>query len=287
MINKDFKELKRQATCTSRPWEHLIPRAKRFEVLRQVKQECLELYGQAFDECPKRLSCFSKNCIGRKLEWDSPTARPYLNKFAIIHNLEPGDEYFLDNCNTCEIKATCSSLCSQVNDFMNRAKVKEPELLYKEEILPIEVESTREALFSKELEIPWDCLTPQKQAIVKTYIYDQRDFAYIANKYNLWDQSKAKYQFYSALTKLSKFSTIRKFLNSNHKKLTEFQALIMHEIFINNNTASNIARKLNISKQAVGQVVAKIIKLNKIKWQVFVKKQGKRLVYNTARIITG
>ncbi len=288
MNEKDFKDKLKRGACTKRPWEHLVPYEKRYEVIRQVKQECIDLYGYDFEECPKRMVCFTKDCMGRPLEWKSPTARPYLIEFAKLHGLKVNEEFYLKNCDSCPIRLICTSTCGQVNDWINRSKQGEPNITYKDNTENLQAEevggAVRVALLDG-LEIPWDCISKRKQKVVKSYLYEQKDFKFIADTQDLNNQARAKYEFYSALNRLSEYAIVRKFLKEQYKTLTQKQALIMHEIYFNNSTLTKTAKKLNITKQAVSQIVNRVIEAHNLKWQTFVRKTGNRVIYNVPEVI--
>jgi predicted DNA-binding protein YlxM (UPF0122 family) len=287
MDEKQFKLENKPAACTQAPWKYLIPYEERESVMRQIRQECIDLYGYTFDECPKRMVCFAKQCIGRPLPWLSPTAKPYLEKLQETQNVKDG-EMFIQTCAVCPIRLTCTSTCSQVNDYINRSQAKEPALIYKENTENIqpneETGSVRLALLQG-LEIPWDAISKRKQKVVRSYLYEQKDFKYIADTQKLNNQARAKYEFYSALNRLSEYAVVRAFLKKEYKKLTQKQALIMHEIYFNNNTVTKTAKKLNITKQAVSQIVNRVIASHTLKLQTFVRKTGNKVIYNVPGVM--
>lgn len=289
MDDIDFKKKFKFPACTQVPWKNLIPREEREAVLRQVRQEVIDAYGHTLDECPKRKLCWTKNCMGRPLEWKSASALPYLKKFAAIVGIQEGEDYFVKDCGGCPIRTTCSSPCYQINDFINRDKVKEPQIYYKDSI--DNLDSSETTLTDKTVDyfntfsIPWDSLNKRKSDTVKKYLYEQRDFKYVADSLGLTNQAAAKYEFYSALNKLSEFGIMRRFLIANQEKLTENQKKILNEVYFNNTSLTNTAKKLNITKQAVSIAISRVIKLNKIKWHVFVKKSGNKVIYNLMEVI--
>lgn len=287
MDEKKFKLENKPPACTMAPWKNLIPYEQRESVMRQIRQECIDIYGYTFDECPKRMVCFSKQCIGRPLPFKSPTAKPYLEKLKETQNVKDG-EMFIQTCDTCPIKLICTSTCSQVNDWINRGQSREPNITYKDNTENLQAEevggAVRVALLDG-LEIPWDCISKRKQKVVKSYLYEQKDFKFIADTQDLNNQARAKYEFYSALNKLSEYAIVRKFLKVQYKELTQKQALIMHEIYFNNSTLTKTAKKLNITKQAVSQIVNRVIEAHNLKWQTFVRKTGNRVIYNVPEVI--
>ena len=289
MDDKKWKAINKPPACSLPPWYSLIPFDKRFEILRQIKQECIDIYGQSYDECPKRAVCIGKECIGRPLPWKSPTAKPYLDELAKTQNIAQG-ELFISGCDTCPIKATCDSPCGQINDFMHRNKIEEPYLMYKENLEYSSEEYTEGAeiisLFpNSNLELPWDCLSKRKQDMVQQYFFKGNDFKYVADKFGLLNEDKAKYTIYYALTKLSKFATMRKFIEENENNLNKKQLKILNKVFIQNMQLTDAAKSLKMSEDAVWAVINRVIKKYGIIWPTFVKKvNGKPIYTNLDRI---
>lgn len=280
MDEKKFKKEFKPPACTRAPWEHLITGPNKENIMRQIRQETIAIYGESMDECPKRKVCFTKACIGRPLPWKSPTAKPYLDQLKTTHNIQ-NDEMFLANCDTCPIAAYCTSSCSQVNDFLQRDKTEEPEMIYKESLDNVILEQSNSdkltGILGKGFTPPWDCLTPRRALVIKKYLYENKDFLNVAKELGLYDQSKAKYEFYAALTTLSEYAVMRRWIKDNPNANG---VDVLHQIYNENKTMTQVAENLQISKQAVQQTVARVIKANKLTWNVFVKKQGNKVVYN-------
>jgi predicted DNA-binding protein YlxM (UPF0122 family) len=290
-LEKKFKLNNRQPACNKRPWEYLVPKEIRADLLMRVRQECLEIYGNSLSECTKKSICFTKKCLGRELEWKSKLAKPYLDMFAKIVGINEGDLYYIQNdCAGCPIAKECKSPCYQVNDYLNRFKTKEPNLVYQENLEnhnPIEYypETIANVLVNKE--VPWDCLTDRKQELVRKYLYEGKDFLTIAKEMDLNNQARVKYEFYSALNKLSEFAKMREFIKEYEQILRNEnpnQYEILKELYINNLTTVDVAEKKGISKQAVGQTLTRVLTRYKISFMTFVKKVGNKVVYNVPEV---
>jgi predicted DNA-binding protein YlxM (UPF0122 family) len=295
MDNKDWKNKNKPRACNFAPWEYLIPAKDRAGIMRQIRQESVDKYGQDYDECPKRKVCIGKSCLGRPLPWDSPTAKPYLEKLKKTQDIRNGELFIQTDCSSCPIFKSCQSPCHQVIDFIQRDKVEEPQLQYnsKEDILDlaseaseaIETASVQPAtLMLSNGDIPWDCLTDRKRQIVEKYLYDQLDFKYIADQLGIINQAKCKYEFYLALNRLAEYGVIRKFFSENKDLLTENQQLLFIEVYFNNKSYTSVANKLNISKQAVQQTIDRVIKQHKLKWPKFVRKVKNKVIYNVPEL---
>lgn len=282
---KSFKKINKPAACTIAPWEKLVTGPNRDNILRQIRQESIALYGKSFDQCDKRKVCFTKQCIGRPLPWLSPTAKPYLEQLKTTHNIV-NNELYLANCETCPIAMYCSSTCSQMNDFLQRDKTEEPEMVYKESLDNIVQEADQEdrltGILGKGLATPWDCLTKRREQVIKKYVYENKDFLTVAKELGLYDQAKAKYEFYAALTRLSEYAVMRKWIKDN----PETNGIdILNKIYNENRTMVEVAEQMKVSKQAVQQTVSRIVKANNISWAVFVRKQGNKVVYNVPEVL--
>jgi predicted DNA-binding protein YlxM (UPF0122 family) len=288
MNENNFKKKFKPAACTTQPWKYLIPKDVREDTLHKIRQETLQAYGYSMDECTKRTICFTKNCVGRPLPWLSQTAKPYLEQLKLTHNIKDG-EMFISGCEGCPIVKDCKSTCYQVNDYVRRFKTEEPNLVYGDDLenhIIIDQSEDRANTFGHK-DIPWDCLNIKKQQLVRKYLYEGKDFLTIAKEMNLKYQSRSKYEFYAALTKLSEYATIRDFLSENEQILLEDNPKylnILQEIYINNLSIVELAKKEGISKQAISKTLTKIFNKYKINFVTFVKKVGTKVVYNVPEL---
>lgn len=292
MDENKFKKANRPAACNNPPWAAVIPKNIREDVLRQIKQESVQFHGQNLDECPKRLTCFGKQCAGRPLPILSPTAKPYIEKLKTTHKIE-NDELFLSNCDSCSIASTCRSACAQVNDFMQRDKIKEPSLDYRgtidnlaEEVQPLEVATI--ALNEKN-KIPWDSLSEKRKQTVQKYLYEQKDFMTVAKELGYYDQASAKREFYFALTTLAKYATMRKFIeNKGHLLKSEVRELLVY-MYIDNMSLTDAAKKQNRTKQSAKNIIDRTVKKYGITWTKFAKNEyiddSRKIVYKVAEVL--
>lgn len=287
---KKFKHENKQAACTKRPWEFLLPKDQRIEILFKVKQECLQLYEHDFEECSKRMVCFGKKCLGRPLEWLSPTALPYLKQFAKIVGIKENEDYTIEtDCTSCPMFKNCTYSCAQVTDFMRRDSVPEPQLSYKENIDNLTQQPERviilDTLVAKGRKVPWDALPTKRRQTVEKYLYEQKDFLSIAKDLGYTDQKNAQYAFWAALTTLSEYATMRKFIDEKGPELTSEINEILKSLYIDNMSITDLAEKKNVSKQTIQQRVSRVIKKYNVNWHKFVKKQGNKIVYSTVEVI--
>lgn len=283
---KKFKKENRPATCTIQPWRAVIPANIRDQELRKIKQETIEAYGFSMDECNKRKVCIGKSCLGRPLPFDSPTARPYLDKLAENQEIKDGNLY-IRNCNECLISGICTSPCAQVNDYMQRDKSKQPELVYKKNTDNfdfVEIDNYREG-FNKDLEIPWGAVSEVRRDTIWKYLYEQKDFLTIANELGFHDQSRAKYEFYAGLTKMSEYASMQTFWNKYRDKLTEKQQRFIRDVYFGDMSLTEVAKHQGISKSAVSQVINGVINKHNIKWHVYVKKEKGKTIYNIPELM--
>ncbi len=258
--------------------------------MAKVKEECIQIYGHDFAECGKRLVCFGKHCLGREMEWKSPTALPYLTKWASLVGIKIGDDYFIQtDCSTCPIFKTCKATCAQVNDFMNRDRTGEPELVYRETTDNIVMEASSADTISRilgtNIKVPWDAVNKTRRDVIKKYLYDQKNFLTIAKELGLTDQARARYEFYSGLTTLSEYGTFRAFLEEKGEALTKLQRDVLTMVYIANINIVQTAKVLETSKQAVQQVITRVVQKHGLKWTVFVKKEKNKLIYNVPELL--
>lgn len=282
-----FKKEERMGACNSPPWAQFIEPMKRPEILRIIRQETIDAYGYSMDECPKRLTCFKKECIGRPLPYESPTARPYLEKLETTQKIVDGEMFIVTNCQACPLFKSCKSPCNQVLDFIERDKKSEPSLTYKNttDNLEAEVAILEPANFSVgAADIPWDAIASKKAEIIRKYLYEQRDYRHIAETMDLNNQARVKYEFYSAINKLAEYAAVRKFIEDHGHELTDRQLEIFELVYKKNLTFVKAAELLEISKQSVQQTVSRILRRYKVKWHTYVKKRGNKVLYNVPEL---
>lgn len=278
-----FKKESKMSACSSPPWQIFIPVKDRPEILRAIRNECLDIYGKSFDECENRLTCFKKVCVGRNLPWLSPTAKPYLDKLTKTQNIVDNKMVIATDCSTCPIVTKCKSPCNQILDFIEREKSIEPLIQFKDSVENVVyVEQRIEAKVETPLTdvIPWDVLTPRRQEVVRKYILEGRDYRSIAVALGLYNQAWSKYEMYAAITKLSKYATIRKFLEQERKNLTTRQVEIFDLVYNKNMSLVQVAAKLSISKQAVHRTISRILTKYHVVWSSYVKKKGNKVTYH-------
>lgn len=289
MDEKAYKKIHKPAACTTQPWRRLIPADKRELVLAKIRQETIVAYGYSMDECPKRKVCLTKQCMGRTLPWKSNTARPYLEKLKNTHKVE-NEELHLESCEVCPVAKTCKSVCTQVNDWMNRGKDVEPNIVYKESLdnfITADIDTTGSSVLGKGLEIPWDCLSDLRKEVVQRYLYDQKDFLTVAAELGLHDQARAKYEFYAGLTKLAEYATMRQFCRGEYltDRLTHIQEIYLTSKYFEFQTITDIAKDNVVSKQTVQQCISSVIKKYNLKWHIYVRKEGNKTTYNVPELM--
>lgn len=287
MDDLTFKKENKMAACNSPPWQIYIPARDRPEILRQIRQECLDLYGFAFDECPKRKTCFTKTCLGRPLPWLSPTAKPYLELLSKVSNIKSGELFVGTDCSACPIAKSCKSPCNQVLDYIDREKSGEPTIYYsdKTEQLTITRDSLEPANFKMDgSSIPWDVLPKRKQEVIKKYLFEGRDFRYVADSLGLNNQARSKYEFYAAITKLSEYAVVRDFLDKTEEKLTARQQQIFKLVYRDNLSFVDTATKLKVTKQSIQQSVSRVLTKYRVTWKTYVRKKGNKVLYNVPQI---
>lgn len=285
----NWKRFNKPPACTKDPLYNFIPAKDRQKILHKIRQDSIDELGYSLDKCPKRKVCLGKECMGRPLPTFSETAKPYIEELKKTQKVVNG-ELFIQGCDICPIAKTCSSPCMQVTDSVNRNESKEPMLIYKGSTDNYPVTDNTEfspspSFIDLGLEIPWDILPDRKKDVVKTYIYEERDFKYISDKLGMYDQANVKFEFYSALNKLSEYAVMRKFMEENEESLTNKQNLILYKVYQGNLTFTDAAKELDTSPQAVQAVVKRVINKHNIKWQTFVKRVNNKLVYNVPAML--
>ena len=288
MNDSKFKKEYKMPACASAPWANLIPASERAEVIRIINEETIEAIGYDLSSCPKRFTCFGKHCIGRPLPYCSKTALPYLEKLEKTQNIVNEELFISTDCNSCPIFKTCNTPCNQVLDFIERDKKSEPKLTYSiiNDKVMTEAVSLEPANFVVDAsDIPWDVLTSDKAELIRKYFFEGLNYAHVASLTNLSNKSFAKYKMYWAINKLTKFAVIRKFIKNNSNKFTSRQLEVFDLVYIKNYTMKRTAEHLGISRQAVQNIINTTLKNNNVKWPVFIKRKGNKIIYNIPKVL--
>jgi predicted DNA-binding protein YlxM (UPF0122 family) len=225
--------------------------------------------------------------MGRPLPYGSPTAQPYLEQLEKTNKVENQELFISTDCSGCPINTSCKSPCNQISDFIERDKKAEPSLYFSN--LPDNVEPESSVLEPANFvvsgkDIPWDALPSKKCEIIRKHVYEQYIYVHIAELMNLNNQARVKYEFYSALNRLSEYAMVRKFLDEHGHELTDRQREIFNLVYRENLSYVKAAEKLGISKQSVQQTVSRILKRYNVKWKKYVRKHKAKVYYNATKM---
>lgn len=291
MDDKNFKRKYKFPACTKDPLAFLIPKGKRHETLREIRQDCLDKLGETLDQCPLRKVCMGRECLGRPLPVCSPAAKPYIEKLSEIADVRGGKLYIETSCNGCPIKASCSNPCLQITDYTDRGASKEPYLIHSTnlvEALELKQEAELESYRGREinfLSVPWDCLPKKRAEVITKYLYENKDFKRVAEELGFNNEARAKYEFYSGLNTLSEFANMREFLEEKGDSLTGKQYNILKALYLEAKPVKEVCQEFNLTKQSISNLVKRVVDKYNIKWQRFVYKKGNRVIYDTPEIL--
>ena len=136
----------------------------------------------------------------------------------------------------------------------------------------------------KNNDIPWNALSEKKQQIVKAYLYEQKTLEDIA--FDLYTtKSKVRYDYYAALTKLSEFAVVRKFIDAKGTQLDPKTLDILQDVYIHLVERKVKAQQLGQTVNAVDKRIQRVLIEHDVKWTVFVKKQKGKVVFTVPRIL--
>jgi len=289
MNQRDYKRANKPSACTLPPWAIHIPPKVRADTLRQIRQECIDIYGHSFDECSKRKICITKSCMGRPLPWKSKTAKPFLEQLVNTHKLNDSDELLIGtNCDICPIKPICTSVCNQVTDFIDRKKSAESTVYideYLEKVNRKKVKDSSAKLKFTISDLPWDCLNEREQLVVKEYYIEQRDYRYVAEKFGFYNQAASKYFICIKLNKLAKFAAMRLFLAERGSELNTKHRLLFEELYIKNKKQKEVVESLGYSAFYISQQVKRIKLKYNIRWHTFVRRKKGKTIYSILEVM--
>lgn len=132
--------------------------------------------------------------------------------------------------------------------------------------------------------LPIDILNDRKKTIVKDYIYNKKTFTIIGKELNI-NKTQVKYEFYSALTTMSRTAAFRNLLAVHKASIRPKQVKVVEEVYIHGKSLTEVALRTGKSKQAISQLLNRLVKRYNLKWKVFVKKKEGRLIYNTEKVV--
>lgn len=287
MSLKTFKSKYRPAVCTTNIFKNVVTPTEADIVLEQIRQESIELYGKDLSaECSKRKVCFGKECLGRELPVQSPTAQHYIKALSKTHTIKDGKLFITTNCQMCPISDKCANVCDQNVDYLQRDYIQSPDLQYQSNIDISPPTMIPDIKLTSNLDlanVPWDVLSSKQQQLVKSYLYQHQNFAVVARECKIKSISQCRYVFYSALNKLSETAAVRNLLES--PTVSDADKEILTWLYVNNWSMQECADRLNVSKQAVSARLKRILNRHHVKWHVFVRKVRNKVVYNTPMVL--
>ena len=242
MNDTQFKKKNKPALCTLDPVLSQVPKDKYHELLNICRQKARDSGFEDYDTgCPKRHTCLG-NCTGRPIAHYIDELKPYIDK--VRHLIAPDGMIYLKGCGTCPIKTTCKKTCNQVSDFMDRNKNKE-DLTTKFEPVAITTDyalanwvggddgETQPGILSELIgrygsiqdtieNLPWGAINDKRQRLIRMYVFEGKDFRASANELGYSNGNVARNEFYRSLTTLSKFATVRYFIEQHRDEISDF-----------------------------------------------------------------
>jgi hypothetical protein len=289
MNDQSFRKKFKPAVCLNDPVMNLISKDKYHEMLNIVRRSYREK-GMTYDSsCPKRFTC-QGICQGRPIDHWISELKPYIKK--ISHLLAEDGNLYVKTCGTCPISKTCKSTCNQVSDYMIREKNSE-DLSYK-----VDTEFTNFDIslstwvsdddFSsgilKELierygsiqdaisNLPWDAVNNKRQRLVRAYTLESKDFAQCAKEIGYANGTVARNEFYCALTALSKYASVRYYMECNRDVISDFDYELLRLRYYDFLTLKEISERLNIKLGTIRSRIFRFIKRNKLKYSNYLNK---------------
>ena len=291
MSDASFKKKNKHAICTLDPVMASVPKDKFHELQNIVRQKCRDV-GLDYDSaCSKRLTC-NGTCTGRQVYHFIDELAPYIKK--ISHIIAPDGMIYLKGCGTCPIKTTCKKTCNQVSDFMDRNKNKE-DLTTKFEPVAITTDyalanwvggddgETQPGILSELIgrygsiqdtieNLPWGAINDKRQRLIRMYVFEGKDFRASANELGYSNGNVARNEFYRSLTTLSKFATVRYFIEQHRDEISDFDYELLQLRYYKFLSVNEISGQLGLPVGTIRSKLFRFLKKSKTKYSRFVVK---------------
>jgi hypothetical protein len=290
MNDTQFKKKNKPALCTLDPVMAVVPKAK-FHELQNIVRQKLRDSGLDYDSgCPKRHTCLG-NCTGRPIYHQVDELKPYIDK--IRHLIAPDGMIYLKGCGTCPIKSTCKKTCNQVSDFMDRNKNKE-DLVNKLEPAIVTTDfalshwvgddtESQPGILSELISrygsiqdtienLPWGAINDKRQRLIRMYVFEGKDFRASAIELGYSNGNVARNEFYRSLTTLSKFATVRYFIEQHRDEISDFDYELLQLRYYKFLSVNEISKLLILPVGTIRSKLFRFLKKSKTKYSRFVVK---------------
>ena len=290
MNDTSFKKKNKPALCCVDPVMSAVPKDKFHEIQNIVRQKLRDA-GLDYDSgCPKRLTCTGL-CTGRPIYHQVDELKPYIDK--IRHLIAKDGMIYLSGCQTCPIVKTCKSTCNQVSDFMNRQSNKE-DLTIKMEPVQVSTDYAISNWVSEDTEsnpgilaelierygsiqntieqLPWGAINDKRQRLIRMYVFEGKDFRASANELGYSNGNVARNEFYRSLTTLSKFATVRYFIEQHRDEISDFDYELLQLRYYKFLSVNEISGLLALPVGTIRSKLFRFLKKSKTKYSRFVVK---------------
>lgn len=294
MNDTQFKKKNKPALCTLDPVMSAVPKDKFHEIQNIVKQKLRDAGLDYDSSCPKRHTC-SGNCTGRPIYHQVDELKPYIDK--IRHLIAPDGMIYLSGCQTCPIVKTCKSTCNQVSDFMNRHSNKE-DLIIKMEPVQVSTDYAISNWVSEDTEsnpgilaelierygsiqntieqLPWGAINDKRQRLIRMYVFEGKDFRASANELGYSNGNVARNEFYRALTVLSKYATVRYFIEQHRDEISDVEYELLQLRYYKFLSVMEISSETGLPIGTIRSKLFRFLKKSKTTYSKYVLK-GKTL----------
>jgi Sigma-70, region 4 len=292
MNDIQFKKKNRPALCTDDPFLRLVPRDKVHEILNIARQRSRDIGLDDYDlGCPKRFTC-DGNCSGRPVPSHVPELEPYIKKLS--HLIAPDGMLYVKGCNACPIAKTCKKACAQITDYMEKNKNKE-DITNKFDVSQTSTdfalgnwvsdsgEESQPGILIKLIErygsiqdtienMPWGSINEKRAHLVRMYCFEGKDFRACAKELGYSNGTVARNEFYRSLTTLSKFATVRFFIEEHRDEISDVDHELLQLRYYKFLTVNEIANQLNMCVGTVRSRLFRFINKSHLKYVKYVNK---------------
>lgn len=294
MNDADFKKKNKPPLCTEDPFLALVPKNLTHEIINIARQRSRDHGLDDYDfGCPKRFTCDGQ-CSGRPVPDYIPELKPYIEK--LKHLITSDGLMYVNKCDQCPIAITCKKTCSQIADYMERGKNKDditnksdPVILTTDYALGTWVSEqpgsdepqpgvlseliSRYGSIQDAIEnLPWEAINERRKRLVRMYIFEGKDFRACAKEIGYSNGTVARNEFYRSLTTLSKFATVRYYIELHRDEIPDFDYELLQLRYYQFLTVSEIAKQLGLPIGTVRSRLFRFISRSSLKYTKYVNK---------------
>jgi sigma-70-like protein len=120
--------------------------------------------------------------------------------------------------------------------------------------------------------MPWEAINDKRAKLVKMYCFEGKDFRSCAQELGYSNGTVARNEFYRSLTTLSKFATVRYYIEEHRDEISDVDHELLQLRYYKFMTVSEISGQLGLPIGTVRSRLFRFINKSKLKYVKYVSK---------------